>query len=373
MNKKKLLIIHPALAPYRIDYFNKLAELFEVEIIFLYKNLWNHQFDQTFLLQQLRCNYSFLLKGPSVNGRVIRYGILDKIKLFNPDIVFSYEFSFTTLILLFFKKTGVISMKIGTIIDDSLEICNNVQSFVRKKVRSFALSRLDYFAVLSNDVSLYFQNNFGINDSQIVVYPILQDERNLKKNYNSLQNISREYIEKYNLINKTVILFVGRLIPEKGLIQFLNNIIPVLQKKRDLIIVLVGDGNEKLIIQRFIDKNGFHQQIILPGRFEGSALHAWYLCSSGFVLPSIFEPFGAVVNEALIFGLKTFCSEKAGSSVLLNAHNGITFNPEQADNCLYNFLEFISCLEKVDKLLFEKKSLMDKTLCDYIINWNKIF
>jgi len=51
---------------------------------------------------------------------------------------------------------------------------------------------------------------------------------------------------------------------------------------------------------------------------EAQQLHAWYLCSSGFVLPSIYEPFGAVVDEALIFGLKVLCSKYAGSSYLIN-------------------------------------------------------
>ena len=50
MAKKKLLIFHPALAPYRVDQFNALSLLFELEVIFLYDNLWSYKMDQSRLI-----------------------------------------------------------------------------------------------------------------------------------------------------------------------------------------------------------------------------------------------------------------------------------------------------------------------------------
>ena len=60
---KKLLIIHPALAPYRVDEFNALSKLFDLEVVFIFENVWNHRFDQDKLLSQLQFKVSFLLKG----------------------------------------------------------------------------------------------------------------------------------------------------------------------------------------------------------------------------------------------------------------------------------------------------------------------
>lgn len=55
---------------------------------------------------------------------------------------------------------------------------------------------------------------------------------------------------------------------------------------------------------------------------------AWYNIGHLFVLPSIYEPFGAVVNEALAAGCFVLCSVYAGSSTLINENNGILFRPD---------------------------------------------
>ena len=70
MNKKKLLIFHPALAPYRIDLFNSLNELFDLHVVFLYDNIRAFKYNQDFLLSQCTFDISFLLKGISHKGRV---------------------------------------------------------------------------------------------------------------------------------------------------------------------------------------------------------------------------------------------------------------------------------------------------------------
>ena len=92
MAKKKLLIFHPALAPYRVDQFNALSLLFELEVVFLYDNLWSYKMDQSRLISQLNFRVSWLLTGPRYKGRVFRYGMLKKIKSINPDIISGYEF-----------------------------------------------------------------------------------------------------------------------------------------------------------------------------------------------------------------------------------------------------------------------------------------
>ena len=48
--KKKLLIFHPALAPYRVDFFNALGRLYCCKIVFLTHNNANQNFDQEALL-----------------------------------------------------------------------------------------------------------------------------------------------------------------------------------------------------------------------------------------------------------------------------------------------------------------------------------
>jgi len=371
--KKKLLIIHPALAPYRVDQFNAISRLFDLEVVFIFGNVWNHKFDQKKLLSQLIFKVSFLLKGPRLKGRVFRFGMYRSIRKINPDIVLGYEFSFSTQYLILLKRLGLLRQKIGTTIDDSIDICNNVQSKTRLFARKNAIKHLDYVVVLSTEVSEFYQKTFHLSESQIIVSPILQDADRLRSKSEDLEEIATQYAQDYDLFGKKVLLFVGRFISEKALPNFVDTIHSLLLEHKDLVLVLVGEGEEKQKLQVQITEKQLEQKVFLPGRFEGEELYAWYLCASGFVLPSTYEPFGAVVNEALIFGLPIFCSKYAGASYLVSTGKGLLFDPLNASdttNGLSNFLPTISPVGKID--LIARPSLMTDVRDVFTSEWNKI-
>jgi glycosyltransferase involved in cell wall biosynthesis len=90
-------------------------------------------------------------------------------------------------------------------------------------------------------------------------------------------------------------------------------------------------------------------------------------------LPSVYEPFGAVVNEALIFGLKVLCSQYAGASYLVQDNNGEIFNPLEEEDTLKKlkiFLDSIKLVEEID--LKKNPSLMSDYQQNYIKEWGKL-
>jgi len=112
----------------------------------------------------------------------------------------------------------------------------------------------------------------------------------------------------------------------------------------DWILIMVGDGEEMNHLKIEANKKKITDKVIFTGRKEGIELLSWYTIAHLFILPSIHEPFGAVVNEALLGGCKVLCSEIAGSASLINNENGLLFNP-------YNETDLYKCLEKSLKLI----------------------
>jgi glycosyltransferase involved in cell wall biosynthesis len=321
----------------------------------------------------LQFKYSFLLKGPQYKGRVFRFWMLKTIKRVNHDIILGYEYSFTTQYLILLKRLGLIHQKIGSTVDDSIDICNHVQSKIRFLARQYSVNRLDYMVVFSNEVSQYYQNTFNLKDSQIVVSPILQNTERLRSKPKELEITAKEYALKYNLKGKKVLLFIGRFIPEKALPRFVSTISSLLLNSDDTVLVLVGDGEERQEIEAIVKAKNLKKKVLLPGRFEGSELHAWYLSASGFVLPSTYEPFGAVVNEALIFGLKVLCSQYAGATSLIREDNGMVFDPlseKEAIERLNIFLNLIDVVENIE--LSQKPTLMLNHQADFGKEWGKL-
>jgi len=226
---------------------------------------------------------------------------------------------------------------------------------------------------LSETVADYYHKTFSIRQSNIIISPILQNEQRLRKNKKELEDISAKYLKQYRLKGKKVLLYVGRFVSVKALPDFIKNISSIFQTEEDLRIILIGEGNEKPNIQKIIDEYAISDKILLPGRYEGNELYAWYLCASGFVLPSISEPFGAVVNEALIFGLNVFCSCYAGVAVLINSDNGVIFDPLKSDETKEKFMQFLNLMPLVDNPdLEQKKSLMEDYQERFVKEWAKM-
>jgi len=370
-DRRKLLIFHPALAPYRVDQFNLLSRLFDLHVVFLFEDVPYDSFDQNKLIYRLTCSYSYLLRGPSFKGRIFRFGILKTIRKICPDIIIGYEFSPITLYLNFLKSIGLYRGILGTTNDDSLQICEDLKSGLRKCSRDYLCRKLDFIVVLSDSVSDFYKNRYGLHDFQLIVNPILQDEESILSCLGLKIEIAKSYIDRYNLLGKKVILYVGRLVKEKGLLLFIRTIADCLKNREDFSLVVVGAGPMKVEIAEFVDQESLNN-IHLVGRVEGHDLIGWYLASSGFVLPSVYEPFGAVVNEALLCGLPVLCSTFVGSATLLNDRNGIIFDPTDAKNVRRVFEEFGHKINSVEYDGIVKKSLMDYDMVTINSEWSKL-
>ena len=59
--KQKMLIFHPVLATYRIDQFNFLNEMYDLEVVFLFDQMWNFNIDQNKITDQCKFKTSYLL------------------------------------------------------------------------------------------------------------------------------------------------------------------------------------------------------------------------------------------------------------------------------------------------------------------------
>ena len=119
--KKKVLIFHPALAPYRIDFFNALEKKFNTSFYFNFINVSDQKFDQELLRSKSLFKINYLTKGFEFLDRSFRFGILKIIKTENPTIVICSEFGAITMITYLYKKLFNKQYKMYTISDDSVD------------------------------------------------------------------------------------------------------------------------------------------------------------------------------------------------------------------------------------------------------------
>jgi len=112
-------------------------------------------------------------------------------------------------------------------------------------------------------------------------------------------------------------IYVGRLSKEKNL-QFL---IETFNKLPELVLNIIGFGPQELFL-----KSISMQNIVFHGAIPNSELYKQYQKNDVFVLPSISEPWGMVVEEAFNSGLPVIVSDKVGcAEEIVTISNGIVF------------------------------------------------
>jgi glycosyltransferase involved in cell wall biosynthesis len=98
-------------------------------------------------------------------------------------------------------------------------------------------------------------------------------------------------------------------------------------------LVVLGDGEGRAALENQRSALGLDDVVHLPGFTQYPELPAWYALAAAFVLPSMAEQWGLVVNEAMAAGRPVLVSERCGcaADLVRDGVNGFTFDPSDLD------------------------------------------
>lgn len=109
------------------------------------------------------------------------------------------------------------------------------------------------------------------------------------------------------------LIFVGRLVSDKGVFQLLDAFVSALKKYPSLQLSIIGDGPEKVKLIETIDQLQLQEQVRLLGALPPKEVAYHYQRAQIAVVPSIWEePFGVIVLEALACGCKVIATNTGG-------------------------------------------------------------
>ena len=135
-----------------------------------------------------------------------------------------------------------------------------------------------------------------------------------------VENFSQAFMLKnYRNYNKFIVLFVGRLSEEKGVIYLLEAIKLLVERNNlSLQLLIVGDGPEREKLEGFVFKNNIRKYVEFSGWKQREALVDIFRAANVFVGPSIkakdgwVEAFGIVFAEASASGLPVITTDTGG-------------------------------------------------------------
>ena len=132
------------------------------------------------------------------------------------------------------------------------------------------------------------------------------------------------------------LLFIGRLIPEKGL-DFLLELMRELPDHYHLNVL--GSGVKR---DEYISSLGdLKERVYFQGQVPNSDCSKWFSQSHALVLPSYREPFGVVCIESIVSGVPVVCSDVMGiPEAVEDQKNGIIVKGREKG-------EWLSAIKKV--------------------------
>lgn len=332
MEKIRVLVYHPALTPYRIDLFNALAGHFHLRTLFFRANPVSQSFDQAQLRQQLQCDYGDLSRGVDILGRQFRWGVGSAIRTFEPQVVVAMEYAPSTFMAAWAKMRHHHKKPFGLVLwtADNVEMCANA-SRLRALARKILLGAADGLVVYTEATKNWYAN-YGFDPGQIAVCANINRPENFRSRLAEALPLAYHLFHRHGLSGKMVFLSVGRLAAVKGVDRVLRAFQTVRKHRPESRLAIIGDGSERKNLESLAKSLELGGAVLFVGQLHSQELMAWYLLGQVFILASTFEPYGAVVHEALTSGIPVVCTKIAGArDLIVEGKNGWVFDPGNND------------------------------------------
>lgn len=142
------------------------------------------------------------------------------------------------------------------------------------------------------------------------------------------------------------LLFVGRLVPVKGVSYLLRALAQLRRQRDDWHLDVVGEGPSRVKYEQMAAHLGIANRVTFHGLKPREAIAQWMREADLFILPSLSENCPTVVVEALATGTPVLATRCGGTEELLTKNIGLLVTPGDAEAlcCVLNdMLERLAC------------------------------
>jgi glycosyltransferase involved in cell wall biosynthesis len=335
--KRRIAIVQPILSPYSIPRFEELAKNDELEIILLVEKQtfshrpgWNMsfvkgckvEFIDSFIKSEDQENRAL---GYKVSGiRAVPYRLPLLLMKYKPHIVLVCN---ATELLFCLPLRWYLNYKIGLMVEDTMHTMSS-KSVFKQRAKVMIYRTTDFYLPLTNDSADYLNVNGIIKNIYRTSWSIDLERFRKITNEKRVQAIRKEHAVE----EKLVFIFVGQLIPSKGIMKLLNAWVSLPEQiQKNIALVIIGDGPQKEEIIYFIQNNKM-SNIILLGHISYEELVNYYNTADVLIFPTLQDVFGMVVMEAMACGLPVLVSQYAGAKELVkHDENGYIFDSENIE------------------------------------------
>ncbi len=124
--------------------------------------------------------------------------------------------------------------------------------------------------------------------------------------------------DDYASPNEQIVLYVGRLVREKGVQVLIDAIQHILKYRPDTKFIIAGRGPHENTLKNQAIIMGVANRIYFTGYINDDLRNSLYSWAAVTVIPSLYEPFGIVALEAMAAGAPVVVSDTGGLGEIVN-------------------------------------------------------
>ena len=319
---------------------SKLAQLFPQTTVFT--GLWQGfapGFENSFAVEVLERKVIQLTRTSTGYGNNFTYlplNIINRLLRFKPDLIFTSSFGVWTMLALLLKPLA--KWRVVIAYEGSSPSVDYRGSAPRLALRRAMVKAADALITNSKAGKAYLIDILKAKESNVFHQPYEVPATT------ALVGCTKE--DKHSNLHqlqRPVFLFVGGIIPRKGLHLLLEACV-VLQKQgyRNYTLLVVGDGAQRQELEAFSQTHELADCVKWAGRVNYGNLGAYFNSADVFVLPTLEDTWGVVVLEAMALGKPVLCSKWAGAAeMVIEGENGYLFEPQQPEELAKVMRRFI--------------------------------
>lgn len=259
----------------------------------------------------------------------LRPGLIRKLRETKPDVILSdgfFQWTYAALANNMLWKTPHIMCY-----ERTLHTERNATK-LRTLGRKFA-SRYINAACCNGIQTKEYLMKLGFTEDRLFIGNMAADYYGLQSSINDLKSKERSILKNRINIKGIVFLYVGQLIPRKGILELLKAWDEFsLDLNQEATLILLGGGNQENDVKDYILKYLLHN-VSTPGPVDYAEVPKYYAIADVFVIATLEDNWSLVVPEAMSVGLPIICSKYNGCwPELVKPENGWVFDPLNHEN-----------------------------------------
>lgn len=212
------------------------------------------------------------------------------------------------LLFLITRKPYIVTIRGADIYSISLSLYR----WLMRKVLHSAKKIVVTSQHLASDV----EKIFGFSQEKISVIPSGIDTTFFQYREGAVEKIKR----KHHIDNKSILLFAGRLVPEKGVDFLLRSLEKLVRENPRVFLLLVGSGPMKNDLELLTKRLGINNFVSFVGNISQDEMVDYYSACDIFILPSRKEGTPSTLLEAMSVGKPVVVCNFSGAGEYGGAH-----------------------------------------------------